>query len=89
MEEKDRNKEREAIKNSIIEFSIKGFIIGMCFMYMNNHMEASLMHYSLPSGKILFSIDIFPALKFVFTSILLLESFPIIIDIMHYYIENL
>ncbi|WP_284705754.1 hypothetical protein [Clostridioides difficile] len=42
MEEEDRIKKRKDIKDSIIGFVVKVFIIGIGFMYMNDHMEAGI-----------------------------------------------
>ncbi|WP_227825168.1 MULTISPECIES: hypothetical protein [unclassified Clostridioides] len=86
----DKNdNEKKQLKDSLIGFLIKSFILNVSFIYMNNHMEASIMTFSLPSGKTLFSVDGFPILKFLLFSSLLIEFFILIIDMMNYYIKNL
>ncbi|EGT3642179.1 TPA: hypothetical protein UL242_002521 [Clostridioides difficile] len=89
MEEEDRIKKRKDIKDSIIGFVVKVFIIGIGFMYMNDHMETGILNFSLPYGKELFSINAFLILKFLFNLTLIIEGFTIIVSMMNYYIENL
>ncbi|EMH2710064.1 hypothetical protein SI855_002820 [Clostridioides difficile] len=86
----DKNdNEKRQLKDSLIVFLIKSFILNVSFIYMNNHMEASIMTFSLPFGKTLFSVDGFTILKFLLFSSLLIEFFILIIDMMNYYIKNL